>query len=169
MIAAILGNGPSRESYFDCNIKYDKVVGCNVPWTDVDYTIILDEEVVERWKNEPELITCGAYFSEHAWRHIESPLKAESFFEQYKLGLVKPLPEYDTSGHVACSLLIKHGYSEIHVYGADSVWSQTLESRSHQFFKNHPDVNSNPHIKGWRNRWNKLVDDHPQIRVEFKR
>lgn len=165
--AAILGNGPSRESYFHSDIEYDSIVGCNVPWTEVDYTIILDEEVVEAWSKDLNLIKCPAYFSRHAWEYIDRPLKARDKFADRFLGLVYPAPEYDTSGHVACSLLIKNGYDEIHVYGADSMWKDTLESRSHELFKNHPDQNSRAHINGWRNRWNHILDNNPQVKVEF--
>ena len=168
MIAAILGNGPSRESYHSSTTTYDTVVGCNVPWTSVDFTIILDEEVVQRWAREPNLITVPAYFSEHAWRETDAIRKRE-FFQPYFKGLVKPLPEYDTSGHVACSLLINEGYKKIDVYGADVMFADTLESRSHEFFKNHPDTNSNAHIKGWRNRWKSILDNNPSCSIIFKR
>lgn len=168
MIAAILGNGPSRESYYNSDTQYDVVVGCNIPWTDVDFTVVLDEEVVQRWATEPTLINVPTYFSKHAWMETDA-IRKRDFFQPFFKGLVTPLPEYDTSGHVACSLLMKQGYTEIHVYGADVMFADTLESRSHQFFKNHPDPDSNAHIKGWRNRWQKLVDENPQIRVEFKR
>lgn len=166
MIAAILGNGPSREAYYNHNTKYDIVVGCNVPWTDVDFTIVLDEEVIQRWRDEPDLITVPTYFSEHAWRETDT-YKKRPFFEQYFKGLVKPLPEYDTSGHVACSLLIKQGYNEIHVFGADVMFADTLESRSHEFFVNHPDVNSKHHMKGWRNRWQSILDNNPDCSIIF--
>jgi hypothetical protein len=166
MIAAILGNGPSRESYFQSKTTYDLVVGCNVPWTTVDFTVVLDEEVVQRWAREPDLITFPTYFSEHAWRETDA-IKKRPFFEQYFKGIVKPLPEYDTSGHVACSLLIKLGYGEIHVFGADVMHTDTLESRSHQLFKNHPPTNSKKHMQGWRARWKTIVDDNPQTKVEF--
>ena len=166
MIAAILGNGPSRESYYDAATEYDIVVACNVPWTTVDYTIILDEEVVQRWAREPDLITVPAYFSEHAWRETDA-IRKRPFFEQYFKGIVKPMPAFDTSGHVACSLLIKEGYKQIHVYGADVMFADTLESRSHTFFKNHPDPKSKAHMQGWRNRWQEIFDNNPTIRVEF--
>jgi hypothetical protein len=169
MIAAILGNGPSRVSYFQNKIKYDTIVGCNIPWTDVDYTIILDEEVVARWKAEPNMIKVPAYFSVHSWEYIDRPLRAIEFFEPFKLGIVKPGKEFDTSGHVACSLLISKGYKEIDVYGADVMFSDTLESRSHDFFKNHPDPNSSAHIRGWRNRWQRIVEGNPDVIINFRK
>lgn len=169
MIAAILGNGPSRISYLQSKTNYDIVVGCNIPWTDVDYTIILDEEVVERWKSEPELIKVPAYFSKHAWDYIDKPLKAKEFFEPFRLGIVTPRPEYDTSGHVACVQLILSGYNEIDVYGADVMFSDTLKSRSHDFFKNHPDPNSSAHMRGWRKRWQTIMEGYPDAIINFRK
>jgi hypothetical protein len=168
MIAALLGNGPSKESYLASSIKYDILVGCNVPFTTVDFTVVLDEEVIWRWAREPDLITVPTYFSEHAWRETDA-IKKRPFFQQYFKGIVKPLPEYDTSGHVACSLLIKEGYKEIHVYGADVMFEDTLESASHKLFKNYPDLNSKAHMQGWRNRWNNLLDNNPNCSIIFKR
>lgn len=166
MIAAILGNGPSHELYLQSSIKYDIVAGCNVPWTAVDFTVVLDTEVVQRWATEPDLITVPTYFSTWAWGETDA-IKKRPFFEQYFKGIVKPLPEYDTSAHNACSILIKEGYKEIHVYGADVMKTDTIESRSHKLFKNHPPNNSKKHILGWRARWKTIVDDNPQTKVEF--
>ena len=168
MIGAVLGNGPSRESYYQSTIKYDIVAGCNVPWTEVDFTVVLDEEVVQRWAVEPELISSPTYFSEHAWRETDA-IRKRNFFQPFLKGLVKPGPEFDTSGHIACSLLIKEGCNEIHVFGADVMFDDTLESRSHQFFKNYPDLNSKAHMQGWRNRWEKLVDNNPSCGIIFKK
>ena len=168
MIGAVLGNGPSRESYFQSKLNYDIVVGCNVPWTEVDFTVVLDEEVVRYWAEYPDLITVPTYFSKHAWMETDA-IRKRSQFEQYFQGLVYPGPEYDTSGHVACSLLIKQGCDEIHVYGADVMFDDTLESRSHHLFKNHPDLDSKAHMQGWRKRWQKLVDINPNCCIMFKK
>lgn len=168
MIAAILGNGPSRFSYLTTEENYSVVAGCNVPWTAVDWTVVLDEEVIQRWATTPNLITVPTYFSKHAWMETDAVRKRPQF-EKYFLGLVYPGPEYDTSGHVAASLLIGMGYKEIHVYGADSQWDNTLESASHAMFKNHPDPNSSAHVKGWRNRWKQIQDGNPDVNIVFKR
>jgi hypothetical protein len=168
MIAALLCNGPSRFSYFNSEENYSVVAGCNVPWTNVDWTVILDEEVVQKWGDQPNLITVPAYFSKHAWMETDA-IRKRPQFEKYFLGLVYPGKEFDTSGHVATSVLIDKGYKEIHVYGADSQWHDTLESASHAMFTNHPDPDSNSHIQGWRNRWKKIQKSNPDVKIVFKR
>jgi hypothetical protein len=62
MKCAVLCNGPSRFDY-QPSTEYDYVIGCNVPWTDVDATVIVDEVVVERWSKQPDLNKLPAYFS----------------------------------------------------------------------------------------------------------
>lgn len=168
MKVAVLGNGPSRLSYLKHVSEYDTVAGCNAPWTRVDWTVVLDEEVVQRWAREPDLITVPTYFSRHAWAETDA-IKKREFFKPFLIDLVYPAKEYDTSGHIACRILIKNGYTEIDLYGFDSYWKDTIESLSHNLFKNHPDPNSKKHYEGWRKMWNKIQEDNPGVKLNFKR
>lgn len=45
MKAALLCNGPSRVA-FKSRLGYNYVIGCNIPWTEVDSTVIFDVEVL---------------------------------------------------------------------------------------------------------------------------
>ena len=166
MKAAILGNGPSRLKYFDNKIKYDIIAGCNVPWVNVDWTVVLDEEVVQKWAREPDLITVPTYFSRHAWAETDV-VKQRNYFKQFLIEIVIPGKTYDTSGHVASRILIKKGCTEIDLYGFDSWFEDTIESVSHTMFKNHPSENSSHHIKGWRNKWNEIMNNNPEVKLNF--
>jgi hypothetical protein len=164
MKAAVLCNGPSRIDYNE-NMKYDYVMGCNIPWATVNATVVLDIGVVDKWlKNKiPNVPT---WFSEHAWR--ETKFKDRSYFMKSFLGIVKPLPEFDSSGHVACSKLIHLGYKEINIYGCDSWFTEVTDSCTHHYVDTRP-TDTSHHIVGWRKRWNDIIDANPDVRITFIR
>jgi hypothetical protein len=163
MKAAVLCNGPSRVA-FQGKEGYDYVIGCNIPWCgEVDSTVVLDVGVVAKWWKE-KLPKIPTWFSEHAWR--ETKFRNRDYFMESFLGLVKPLPEYDSSGHVACSKLIELGYKEIDIYGCDSWFTEMTDSYTHQFVDSRPSDTSK-HIVGWRKRWNTIIDGNPEVKITF--
>ena len=162
MKAAVLCNGPSRTLY-TADGGYDYIIGCNIPWTQVDSTVVLDIGVVQQWykKKIPQVPT---WFSEHAWR--ETKFTDRQYFEKYLLGLVRPLPEYDSSGHVALSQVLKLGYKTIDIYGCDSWFTTNTDSYTHQYSDSRPNDMSK-HIDGWRKRWCDVMSNHPDVTVNF--
>lgn len=162
MRAAVLCNGPSRV-LFNSTAGYSYLIGCNIPWRQVDSTVVLDIGVVDSWlKNK--IPPTPTWFSEHAWR--ETKFKDRNYFMSSFLGLVKPLPEYDSSGHVACSKLIELGYDDIHIYGCDSWFTNITDSYTHQYSDTRA-KDTSKHIIGWRNRWNSIINNHPEIKITF--
>ncbi len=162
MKAAVLCNGPSRTLFTDSD-RYNYLIGCNIPWRQVDSTVVLDIGVVQKWyKNK--LPNVPTWFSEHAWR--ETKFTDRKYFEDYLLGLVRPLPEYDSSGHVALSQVIKLGYTEIDIYGCDSWFTGVTDSYTHQYSDTRPDDMSK-HIVGWRKRWETIIRDNPEVKITF--
>jgi hypothetical protein len=81
---------------------------------------------------------------------------------------VKPLPEYDSSGHVACSKLIELGYTEIDIFGCDSWFEDVTDSYTHQFTDTRPKDRSK-HIVGWRKRWETIMAGNPEVKFNFIR
>ena len=162
MKAALLCNGPSR-SLFTSTDGYNYLIGCNVPWRQVDSTVVLDVGMIQKWwKNK--LPPVPTWFSEHAWR--ETKFKNREYFKDSFLGLVKPLPEYDSSGHVACSKLIELGYDEIDIYGCDSWFTPTTDSYTHQYMDSRP-RDTSKHIVGWRKRWDTIIANNPKVKFNF--
>ena len=162
MKAALLCNGPSR-SLFTSTDGYNYLIGCNVPWRQVDSTVVLDVGIVQNWwKNKLPLVP--TWFSEHAWR--ETKFKNREYFKDSFLGLVKPLPEYDSSGHVACSKLIELGYTEIDIYGCDSWFKNDTESFTHKYIDSRSS-DMNKHISVWRARWYEMTGNHPDVDFNF--
>jgi hypothetical protein len=167
MKCAVLCNGPSRIDY-QSSAEYSYVIGCNVPWAKVDATVIIDEEVILRWANEPTLIDVSCYCSRAVWRRTDE-IKMRDFFTKYFIGIVDPLPEYDSCGHVAVRCMIENGYREIDIYGCDSWFEQTIVSYTHQFFKNQNPDDSKKHVDGWRKRWNEIIANNPDVCINFIR
>jgi hypothetical protein len=164
MKAAVLCNGPSRVDY-QPSTEYNYIMGCNIPWTRVDATVVLDIGVVDKWLKH-KIPQTPTWFSEHAWR--ETKFKDRNYFKDSFLGLVKPLPEYDSSGHVACSKLIELGYTEIDIFGCDSWFEDVTDSYTHQFTDTRPQDRSK-HIVGWRKRWKTIMDGNPDVKLNFIR
>lgn len=162
MKAAVLCNGPSR-SLFTSSDGYNYLIGCNIPWRQVDSTVVLDVGVVVKW-HKHQLPNVPTWFSEHAWR--ETKFKDRNFFKDSFLGLVKPLPEYDSSGHVACSKVIELGYKEIDIFGCDSWFTSNTDSITHKYWDTRPS-NTDKHVEGWRKRWNSIITNNPDVTINF--
>lgn len=165
MKCAVLCNGPSRVDY-QPSTEYDYVIGCNVPWTDVNATVVLDEIVIDRWCKEPNLIKVPAYFSRKAWMHTDS-IKKRDFFIPYMIEIIDILPDFDSSGHNAVKCMIRKGYKEIDIYGCDSWFEQTIVSYTHKYFNNLNSNDSKKHVIGWRKRWQEIIDGSPQVQFNF--
>jgi hypothetical protein len=162
MKAAVLCNGPSRILFTEPD-RYSYLIGCNIPWRQVNSTVVLDIGVVAKWYKH-QFPNVPTWFSEHAWR--ETKFKDRNFFMNSFLGLVKPLPEYDSSGHVACSKVIELGYKQIDIFGCDSWFTDTTDSYTHQYVDGRPSDRSK-HIVGWRKRWNSIIESNPDVVINF--
>lgn len=166
MKAALLCNGPSRVAYRSRE-GYDYVIGCNIPWTDVDSTVVLDKEVIDKWAKQPDLIQVPTHFSVDAWRHTDA-IKKRYIFRPYLLGLITPKYPYHSSGHNAAEILIKMGYNQIDIYGCDSWFSDVTQSFTRTIItKKHSSDGSMKHIIGWRKRWKEIMDNNPNVEINF--
>ena len=121
-IAALLGNGPSRK-FYDPSKVYDYRLGCNIPWADVDATLILDENIIKLWDKDHDLIKVPVYISREAWRYGDELKTFRPFIKQNKLliSIVDKIPKSnESSGNVAARKLVELGYKRIDVYGCDA-------------------------------------------------
>jgi hypothetical protein len=169
MRAALLCNGPSREDFLQTSDAYDFIMGCNAPWyTAANATVIVDEIMVRKWFNTPELIKCNAYFSRKAWIYAGEP-QFKGFFNKRMIEIVDVLPDFDSSGHVACKILIKQGYDDIDIWGADSWFDNTIVSYTHTITPNLNPDDSPKHVAGWRNHWNEIIQRYPNVKINFKK
>lgn len=161
---AILGNGPSRSLYQG---GYEYVIGCNVPFTKVDCTIIYDLEVAKLWQDIYELIKCPAYFSSYAWNNLDSKFKEYLVSKNYYLGnVIYRLGDKFTSGHVAAQVAIDKGYDELDLYGFDSYFVDNVDSYTREFLDT--PLRGTSIVKYWRQEWNDLMDSNTNVRFNFK-
>lgn len=169
MKCAVLCNGPSRISY-QSREGYDFVIGCNVPWTEVDATVVLDHDVIMLWSNNPDLITVPTYFGPKAWMKTDA-IKKRQLFHPYFVDLLHVGKNYHSSGHCAAEVCIRRGASAIDIYGCDSWFESTIYSYTREHLPDKIDgaVLQHQTVDGWRQRWNKIIDSYPHITFNFIR
>lgn len=156
MNCAVLCNGPSRIAY-QASTEYNYVIGCNIPWTKVDATVILDINVLENWKTPSKF-----YSSVAAWRE----LRERDRFTEYFLGFVNTITDYDSAGHAACRKVLEMNPKVIDIYGCDSWFANNTDSYTHQFVDSRSD-NMTKNISVWRSRWYELMDSHKGVKFNF--
>jgi hypothetical protein len=166
MKCAVLCNGPSRILYGP-SAEYGFVIGCNIPWTVVDATVVLDEQIVRLWAKNPDLITVPTYFSVKAWQETDA-VKKRDFFRPFLIKTINSKYSYDSSGHNAVEQVIDKGYTDIDIFGCDSWFSEIGISYTRTHIKDGGIVNGDmKHIEGWRNRWKEIMDKHPEVNLNF--
>lgn len=159
MKTALLGNGNSRILYTPQPNRYDYVVGCNIPWTKVNSTVVMDVSVLDNID-----VPVKFYASRKAW--LECSNKSKDRLIGYLIGVFDALPDYDSAGHAAARQLIKLGATEIDIYGCDSWFDNNTDSYTHQWIDSRS-IDMSKNVSVWRARWYELMAKHPQIRFNF--
>ena len=162
MKAALLCNGPSKD-IFEHPEEYDYLMGCNIPWTPVDSTVILDVEVVKYLAEHPEIVKYPIWFSRSSWGEIHR--KTRNKIEHYVKCLVDTR-EGESTGHVALKKLIELGFTEIDIYGCDSYFEDTVKSSTHEYVNTSP-TNPTRHLERWRSQWDNIIDVHEECTIKF--
>lgn len=170
MKAALLGNGPSRK-FYDPSKVYDFRMGCNIPWADVDATLILDENIVTLWNKDHDLIKVPAYISRKAWMYGDELKTFRPFIleNNYLIELVDKIAKsFESSGNVAARKLIELGYTELDIYGCDAAFTATHGYNTKSYtrdFINGTDMVNNSYK--WKLEWDKLVKANPTVKFNF--
>jgi len=162
---AVLCNGPSRSAY-DPNKEYAYRIGCNIPWTKVDCTVILDPQLVKVLIRDISLIDCKVYFSQDAWEYVEQ-IGAKQLFDT--LGIIQKTYKGLSSGNLACLKAVELGYTDIDIYGADAftignVLNNTVDKSYTRNFIDSDSMNMSP---DWRLNFNRMIESHPEVKFNF--
>jgi hypothetical protein len=167
MKAAIIGNGPSRLAFTSSNM-YNYTIGCNIPWTKVDSTVILDSNVIERWARDLKLISCPVFFTTRSWRTTDE-IKIRDYIINNNLfiELIPDYPEFYSAGHIAAQIMCKKEFSELDLYGVDSMFSNTVKSFTNTLVPDHNPDSEHQRIVNWRKNWDKLQNDYPDVIFNF--
>ena len=162
---AVLCNGPSRSAY-DPNKEYAFRIGCNIPWTKVDCTVVLDPQMANLIASKRSLIDCKIYFSENAWEHVKDKSKLEDIF----LGTIVKTRKGMSSGHLACTKIVELGYKDIDIYGADAMTTGDIRSNnvSKSYTRNFLDSDGMNMSPDWKHNWERMIQEHPDVKFNFK-
>jgi hypothetical protein len=167
MKAAIIGNGPSRLAFTSSN-QYSYTIGCNIPWTTVDSTVILDSNVIERWARDLKLISCPAFFTARSWRTTDE-IKIRDYIINNNLfiELISDYPEFYSAGHIAAQIMCKKEFTELDLYGIDSMFTNTVKSFTNTLVHDKNPDSEHQRIVNWRKNWDKLQNDYPDVIFNF--
>ena len=167
MKAAVVCNGPSRFA-FNEKLKYNYTIGCNIPWTKVNSTVILDGNVIHRWAGDPKLISCPAFFTTRAWR-IADEIRFRNYIIDNNLfiDLMPDYPEFYSAGHVAALIMCESDYTELDIFGVDSMFEDTVDSFTNTLINDHNPDSELQRIVNWRKNWDKLQSDYPDVSFNF--
>jgi hypothetical protein len=156
MKTAILCNGPSRNLYSDSS-KYNYVIGCNIPWTKVNSTVIMDAGVLEKWE-----MPCAFYSSDRAWREF----RKRDRFKDHLIEIFPARLDNPTSGHAALQIVISLGATKVDIYGCDSWLTDNTDSYTHQWVDSRA-IDMSKQVSVWRQKWNEIISNNPDISINF--
>jgi len=157
MLGIVLGNGPSKQRY---DRSGDFVLGCNIPTDDfsVDATIICDEEIAWVLKNNFTLIDVPVIISTKVFEKFKE-FGIENQFTI--LHVFKPKDWYNAA-HYAAEFLIGRGCDEVHLWGCDSIFSNTTSSTTGNLIPS-TTTGDDRFIKNWRRVWNEIHVRNPDV------
>jgi len=157
MLGVVLGNGPSKQFY---DRTGDFVLGCNIPSEQfsVDATVICDEEIVWILKNDLTLIEVPVIISTKVYEKMKELGIDKKFII---LHVFKPKDWYN-SAHYAAEYLMSEGCDEIHLWGCDSIFQNTVKSSTGALV-NQTTLGDDRFIRNWRRVWNEIHLNNPSV------
>ena len=169
MRGAVVANGQSRTRFNSSN-GYNYTIGCNIPWTKVDATVILDGNVIERWSRDLNLISCPAFFTARAWRSTdEYKIRDYILNNNLFIDLMPDVREFFSAGHVAAQIMCENDFTELDIYGVASMFEDTVESFTNTLINDYNPDSEVQRIVNWRLNWDKLQNDYPEVTFNFIR
>jgi hypothetical protein len=161
MIGVVLGNGPSKSEY---DRTGDFVLGCNIPSPEfsVDATVICDEEMVWVLKNNLTLIQVPVIIS----TRVYEKMKELRIVENFHIHHVFKTRDWHNAAHYAADYLIGHGCDEIHLWGCDSIFHDSVVSTTSDHTKQ-TTIGDDRFVKNWRRVWNEKIKAANDKNVHF--
>lgn len=142
----ILGNGPSISLYTP---QDGYILGCNFQQHPVDAFVVVDVKPFHVYlgnrsvfQNKP-IITSQYAMNGVKHKNVEAELQI-----LYKLPF---LEKYVSAGHIATQWALDNGYTEIHLWGFDSIWADTQETRTDAIIFR--DRQQHDLFIHWREKW----------------
>lgn len=157
MIGVVLGNGPSKSRY---DRTGDFVLGCNIPSDNfsVDATVICDEEIVWVLKNDLTLIQVPVIIS----TKVYEKMKELGIVDHFHIHHVFKPRDWHNAAHYAADYLINYGCDEIHIWGCDSIFQDSVESDTSKFVTKQT-IGDDRFIRNWRIVWDQKRKDNEHV------
>ena len=179
----VLGGGPSRISYIPNDLP---TIGCNFPWTKVDYTVINDVDVITKLIEFPELLSeeIGIIFHQKAYNYLlKSNIiltnRTKSIFTFYRIN--NELISRNT-GHYAALWMIREGFTKLNIYGCDNFFGDLVaeESFTDTLIRNSESKYYISRItktideriergRRWKLNWDIMIEQNPNVEFNFVR
>jgi hypothetical protein len=149
MIAHILGNGPSKSQFR--GFPVGDIYGCNLADSDrnLTATFIMDKSVLHHIANN------GI--------RLNFPVIVPHSLKNLAVGctvldtLPREIENGESTGHHGVQYLIRKGYKEIHMWGFDSLYRDTVESDTQQKM---PESVAHPtNFIRWRDKWDRIFKE----------
>lgn len=125
MKAHILGNGPSID-LFEPDGEY--TVGCNFQKVPVDLSVIVDCRPFMIYKGDRSLLPNKRIITS---KYAMPTLIEQDVLKEFDvIHTIEQLEQYKSSGHIAVDWCLDHDYTEIHLWGFNSIFEDSQETRS---------------------------------------
>jgi hypothetical protein len=180
----VLGSGPSRKSYIPNELP---TIGCNFPWTRVNWLVFFDVQPILKYLENKKLISDDVKFivSKHAYDYLKEQnliLEIQNKIEcVYKKHNVSTIEYSGNSAHYAVEWAIYKGFKKINIYGCDNYFGDlectenfTHNKNSEHYIENlwvnvNPKENLLKRGREWQLCWKRIIKYNSNIEFNFVR
>lgn len=150
---------------------YDFVMGCNIPWAEVDGLTLIDVSVARYYATH--IPNCKFFLPNFCWNVLKeykhSGIKTTKYIiDSNRFGrIIEDPKDLYSSGHMAALELIRLGATEIDIYGCDSYFNYTIESSTWEHVPSLANKNRQAEqIKSWKHNWD-LIKSQNKVIIDF--
>lgn len=125
MKAHILGNGPSIDLY---SPQDGYIIGCNFQKHPIDVSVVLDIRPWHVYLRDRSILQGKPIITS---QYAMDGMKHKNLEDELDIVFKLPfLEQYTSAAHVATQWCLDNDYSEIHLWGCDSIWANTVETKT---------------------------------------
>ena len=161
-IAHLLGNGPSRKDFV--NDPEGTIFGCNLSdqTLPLKATFIMDKVCIGHIHKNKVKLNFPVIVPQNIKLLVEqcdpAPVILDTILNNVETG--------ESTGHKAVEYLLAKGFTEIHMWGFDSLYLETVESDSRVKMPECPASSEN--WKKWRTNWQKIFNSELGKKCKFE-
>jgi hypothetical protein len=146
MIAHVLGNGPSHVLY---EPQDGYIIGCNIQTHPIDVSVVLDVKPFHLYMGNRQIFQGKPIITT---QYAMNGMKHKNLEAELDIVYKVPFLEmYTSAGHIATQWALDHDYTEIHLWGFDSIWADTQETKTDTLIQR--DRVQHDLFVHWREKW----------------